>query len=94
MAEKPASEKKSDIFAETKMPGALTLQALKPDEPIPGRKRPTGLENEIKERLARKVTGMQEGETGAVGATSVGDGATSTGAFHEALNLAAVEKLP
>lgn len=29
-----------------------------------------------------------------VGATSVGDGATSTGAFHEGLNLAAVEKLP
>jgi TPP-dependent pyruvate/acetoin dehydrogenase alpha subunit len=30
----------------------------------------------------------------AVGATSIGDGATSTGAFHEAINLAAVEKLP
>lgn len=29
-----------------------------------------------------------------VGATSIGDGGTSTGAFHEALNLAAVEKLP
>src|SRR5579863_6862032 len=32
--------------------------------------------------------------TGTVGATCVGDGATSTGAFHEALNQAAVEKLP
>lgn len=31
---------------------------------------------------------------GCVGATSVGDGATSTGAFHEGLNMAAVEKLP
>ncbi|MGH7980192.1 MAG: thiamine pyrophosphate-dependent enzyme, partial [Limisphaerales bacterium] len=31
---------------------------------------------------------------GAVGAASIGDGATSTGAFHEALNQAAVEKLP
>jgi pyruvate dehydrogenase E1 component alpha subunit/2-oxoisovalerate dehydrogenase E1 component alpha subunit len=31
---------------------------------------------------------------GTVGATCVGDGATSTGAFHEALNQAAVEKLP
>lgn len=31
---------------------------------------------------------------GRVGATSLGDGATSTGAFHEGLNLAAVEKLP
>lgn len=34
------------------------------------------------------------GETGMVGATNIGDGATSTGAFHEALNQAAVEKLP
>lgn len=31
---------------------------------------------------------------GSVGATCIGDGATSTGAFHEALNLAAVENLP
>jgi pyruvate dehydrogenase E1 component alpha subunit/2-oxoisovalerate dehydrogenase E1 component alpha subunit len=29
-----------------------------------------------------------------VGATCIGDGATSTGAFHEGVNLAAVEKLP
>ncbi len=35
-----------------------------------------------------------KGVTGTVGATCVGDGATSTGAFHEALNQAAVEKLP
>lgn len=40
--------------------------------------------------LARRM----RGETGFVGAASVGDGATSTGAFHEALNQAAVEKLP
>ena len=32
--------------------------------------------------------------SGTVGATCLGDGATSTGAFHEALNQAAVEKLP
>src|SRR5271170_6672799 len=31
---------------------------------------------------------------GTVGAACVGDGATSTGAFHEAINQAAVEKLP
>ena len=31
---------------------------------------------------------------GFVGATSIGDGGTSTGAFHEALNQAAIEKLP
>ena len=34
------------------------------------------------------------GETGVVGATCIGDGGTSTGAFHEGLNTAAVEKLP
>jgi len=32
--------------------------------------------------------------TGTVGAACLGDGATSTGAFHEALNQAAVEQLP
>ena len=34
------------------------------------------------------------GETGVIGATCIGDGGTSTGAFHEGLNLAAVERLP
>jgi pyruvate dehydrogenase E1 component alpha subunit/2-oxoisovalerate dehydrogenase E1 component alpha subunit len=34
------------------------------------------------------------GEAGAVGAACIGEGATSTGAFHEGLNLAAVERLP
>ena len=33
-------------------------------------------------------------EKGYVGLTSAGDGATSTGSFHEGLNLAAVERLP
>ncbi len=32
--------------------------------------------------------------SGVVGVASIGDGATSTGAFHEAINQAAVEKLP
>ena len=40
--------------------------------------------------LARRFNGIKE----TVGAASIGDGATSTGAFHEALNQAAVEKLP
>jgi acetoin:2,6-dichlorophenolindophenol oxidoreductase subunit alpha len=40
--------------------------------------------------LARRF----KGESGAVGATCIGEGGTSTGAFHEALNQAAVEKLP
>ena len=40
--------------------------------------------------MARRL----RGETGVVGATCIGDGATSTGAFHEALNHAAVERLP
>src|SRR5207244_3254167 len=34
------------------------------------------------------------GLTGQVGATSIGEGGTSTGAFHEALNQASIEKLP
>src|SRR5882757_10506031 len=40
--------------------------------------------------FARRMKGV----TGTVGATCLGDGATSTGSFHEALNQAAVEKLP
>ncbi len=35
-----------------------------------------------------------KGDASAIGATTIGDGGTSTGAFHEAVNLAAVEKLP
>ncbi|MCE9518665.1 MAG: thiamine pyrophosphate-dependent dehydrogenase E1 component subunit alpha [Verrucomicrobia bacterium] len=41
--------------------------------------------------LARRLQGRLED---AVGAATIGDGATSTGAFHEGLNMAAVEKLP
>ena len=41
--------------------------------------------------FAKRLQGTLDGR---VGATSIGDGATSTGAFHEGLNLAAVEKLP
>ena len=33
-------------------------------------------------------------KSGTVGAVCIGDGATSTGAFHEAINQAAIEKLP
>ena len=40
--------------------------------------------------LARRM----KGELGGVGVSCVGDGATSTGSFHEALNQAAVERLP
>jgi acetoin:2,6-dichlorophenolindophenol oxidoreductase subunit alpha len=40
--------------------------------------------------LARRFKGIQE----TVGGTCVGDGATSTGAFHEGLNQAAIERLP
>lgn len=35
-----------------------------------------------------------KGNEGTVGATCLGEGGTSTGAFHEAMNQAAVEKLP
>ena len=40
--------------------------------------------------FARRMKGI----TGIVGVACLGEGATSTGAFHEALNQAAVEKLP
>src|SRR3954471_6163675 len=40
--------------------------------------------------LARRFSGNKD----AIGAASIGDGSTSTGAFHEALNQAAIEKLP
>ena len=40
--------------------------------------------------LARRF----KNQSGHVGATCLGEGGTSTGAFHEALNQAAVEKLP
>ena len=40
--------------------------------------------------LARRMKKI----SGTVGAACLGEGATSTGAFHEALNQAAVEKLP
>ncbi|MGJ8671577.1 thiamine pyrophosphate-dependent dehydrogenase E1 component subunit alpha [Rubritalea sp.] len=41
--------------------------------------------------LAKRLKGELDGR---VGATCIGDGATSTGAFHEGLNFVAVEKLP
>lgn len=41
--------------------------------------------------MARRMKGTLEG---VVGATCIGDGATSTGAFHEGMNFVAVEKLP
>jgi pyruvate dehydrogenase E1 component alpha subunit/2-oxoisovalerate dehydrogenase E1 component alpha subunit len=40
--------------------------------------------------FARRMKGI----TGIVGAACLGEGATSTGSFHEALNQAAIEKLP
>jgi pyruvate dehydrogenase E1 component alpha subunit/2-oxoisovalerate dehydrogenase E1 component alpha subunit len=40
--------------------------------------------------FARRLKGV----TSTVGATCLGDGGTSTGSFHEAMNQAAVEKLP
>lgn len=41
--------------------------------------------------FAKRLQGTLDGR---VGATCIGDGATSTGAFHEGLNLAAIENLP
>ncbi len=44
--------------------------------------------------LARKLRGEQTGPDMDVGATAIGDGGMQTGALHEGLNVAAVEKLP
>jgi pyruvate dehydrogenase E1 component alpha subunit/2-oxoisovalerate dehydrogenase E1 component alpha subunit len=41
--------------------------------------------------FAKRLQGTLDGR---VGATCIGDGASSTGAFHEGINLAAVERLP
>ncbi len=41
--------------------------------------------------FAKRLQGTLPGR---VGATCIGDGATSTGAFHEGINLAAIEQLP
>jgi pyruvate dehydrogenase E1 component alpha subunit/2-oxoisovalerate dehydrogenase E1 component alpha subunit len=40
--------------------------------------------------MARRFQGL----TGAVGATCIGEGGAATGAFHEGLNLASIERLP
>src|SRR5687767_13673588 len=40
--------------------------------------------------FAKRMNGI----TGIVGAACIGEGATSTGSFHEAINQASVEKLP
>jgi acetoin:2,6-dichlorophenolindophenol oxidoreductase subunit alpha len=40
--------------------------------------------------MAKRFKGVKD----VIGAACIGDGATSTGAFHEALNQAAIEKLP
>jgi len=40
--------------------------------------------------MAKKM----RGENGFVGATSIGDGGSSTGSFHEGFNMAAVERVP
>jgi len=66
----PDGEKKADIFIAPRDPGAIPVPAVRPDEPLPSRVRPKGLEIEIRERLARKVTGMKEGETRAVELTA------------------------
>ena len=41
--------------------------------------------------LAKRLQGKLDG---VVGATCIGDGGTSTGSFHEGMNMAAVERLP
>lgn len=59
----PADAKKSGIYLEPRDSTASPLEAVKPDEPLAPRVRPIGLENEIRERLARKIVGMKEDES-------------------------------
>jgi pyruvate dehydrogenase E1 component alpha subunit/2-oxoisovalerate dehydrogenase E1 component alpha subunit len=44
--------------------------------------------------LARRLRGELSGTDLMIGATCIGDGGMQTGAFHEGLNIAAIEKLP
>lgn len=44
--------------------------------------------------LARKVRGELQGTDTCVAAVAIGDGGTSTGAVHEALNAVSIERLP
>jgi pyruvate dehydrogenase E1 component alpha subunit/2-oxoisovalerate dehydrogenase E1 component alpha subunit len=44
--------------------------------------------------LARRLRGALVPGDSCVGVASIGDGGTATGAFHEALNAVAIEKLP
>jgi pyruvate dehydrogenase E1 component alpha subunit/2-oxoisovalerate dehydrogenase E1 component alpha subunit len=44
--------------------------------------------------LARRLRGELSGNDHAVGMTAIGDGGMATGALHEGLNAAAIEKLP
>lgn len=44
--------------------------------------------------LARRLSGRQQTGDLSIGVASIGDGGMNTGALHEAVNLAAVERLP
>jgi TPP-dependent pyruvate/acetoin dehydrogenase alpha subunit len=44
--------------------------------------------------LSRRLTGKQKPGDLSVGIASIGDGGMNTGALHEAMNIAAVERLP
>jgi len=44
--------------------------------------------------MSRRLKGQATGHDLAIGMTAIGDGGMATGALHEGLNLAAVEKLP
>lgn len=60
----PETEKKSAIFkAAEHSPAAFILMAIDTDEPLPDQLRPGPFESEIQMRLARRVTGMKEGES-------------------------------
>ncbi len=44
--------------------------------------------------MARRMRGLLNGKDSCVGVATIGDGGMSTGALHEGINVAAVEKVP
>ncbi len=64
------AERKSTIFAPGNQSGAVALLAVNPAEPLPEQFWPGPFETEIRERLARQVAGLKEGETRRVNLTA------------------------
>jgi len=57
------TDRTSNVYLKRKETGPLTVLAVRPDEPLPERLWPGPFEEEILERLTRRVAGLKEGET-------------------------------